>query len=74
MSEALAGRAEHRLPQPPGIVTMRISRATGKPARAGDTDTMFEVFLPDHLPEGILTDSTESESPHEKDKADDSLF
>lgn len=74
MADALVGTTEHRLPQPPGIVTMRISRANGKPARAGDTDAMFEVFLPDHLPEANLTDASEQEPSHEKEKSDDSLF
>ncbi len=72
MSEALAGRPNHRLPQPPGIVTMRIARATGKAARAGDTDTMFEYFLPDHLPESSPSDSSESNS--DKEKSEDPLF
>jgi penicillin-binding protein 1A len=74
MGEALAGRPDHRMPQPAGIVTMRISRTTGKPARAGEGDTTFEVFLPDHLPEQSATDTTEGEPNQEKDKTDDPLF
>jgi penicillin-binding protein 1A len=74
MAEALAGRTEHRLPQPPGIVTMRISKLTGKPARTSDTDTMFEYFLPDHLPESGIVDTAEHEPGRETEKNDDSLF
>ncbi len=50
MSEALAGRPERRLPQPEGIVTARISPATGELAGAGDPTGVFELFLAGRLP------------------------
>ncbi len=74
MGEALSGRPDHRLPQPSGIVTMRISRSTGKPARASDNDTMLEYFLPDHLPEGTPADLNDREPTRDTEKSDDSLF
>ena len=50
MGEALAGRPEHRLPQPEGIVSARISPATGELARGNDPDAVFELFLSGKLP------------------------
>ncbi len=52
MGEALAGRPEHRLPQPEGIVGARISPQTGGLAAAGDPEAIFEVFLAGSLPGG----------------------
>ncbi|HYM34113.1 MAG TPA: penicillin-binding protein 1A [Steroidobacteraceae bacterium] len=74
MREALAGRPEHRLPQPPGIVELRISKTTGKAPRAGDTDTMFEKYMADHLPESAPTDVSEREPNRETEKSDEPLF
>ena len=50
MGETLAGRPEHRLPQPEGIVSARISPATGELAKANDPDAVFELFLAGRLP------------------------
>ncbi len=50
MGEALAGRPEHRLPQPEGIVTARISPNTGALAKPNDPDAVFEFFLTGRLP------------------------
>jgi penicillin-binding protein 1A len=50
MGEALAGRPEHRLPQPEGIVSARIAPATGEIARGNDPDGVFELFLTGKLP------------------------
>ncbi len=50
MGEALAGKPEHRLPQPEGIVTARISPNTGAIARPNDPDALFEYFLTGRLP------------------------
>ncbi len=50
MGEALAGRPEHRLPQPEGIVTARISPTTGSMARPNEPDAIFEFFLAGRLP------------------------
>ena len=58
MGEALAGRPEHRLPQPEGIVTARISAVTGELVGGNDPDAMFEMFLAGRLPGagGIASD------------------
>lgn len=50
MSEALKGTPQHRLPAPPGLVTMRISTETGGPAGPGESGTIFETFLAGHAP------------------------
>ncbi|MEI8296479.1 MAG: penicillin-binding protein 1A [Pseudomonadota bacterium] len=50
MGEALAGRPEHRLPQPEGIMSARIAPATGELARGNDPDAVFELFLTGRLP------------------------
>ena len=50
MHEALRGLPEHRLPQPDGIVTARISPTTGALAGADETDAITELFLAGHLP------------------------
>jgi penicillin-binding protein 1A len=50
MGEALAGKPEHRLPQPEGIVTARISPTTGAIARPNDPEAIFEFFLAGRLP------------------------
>ncbi len=49
---ALMGVPLHQLPVPEGIVSVRISKATGCPARAIDPsfDVMFEVFREEHVP------------------------
>jgi penicillin-binding protein 1A len=52
MGEVLAGLPEHRLPQPDGIVSARISASTGELARGNDPDAIFEMFLAGRLPGG----------------------
>ncbi len=50
MREALAGRAEHRLPMPEGVVTARIDPVSGRLAGPANPDAVFEYFLSDHVP------------------------
>ncbi|MDY6942594.1 MAG: penicillin-binding protein 1A [Pseudomonadota bacterium] len=45
--------------QPPGLVTLRISRQTGRIASVSETDVVFEIFRPDALP----VDALESPEP-----------
>jgi penicillin-binding protein 1A len=51
MQEALHGRPEHRLPEPPGVVRMWVSRETGAPASAGSSGAVFEAFLERYSPQ-----------------------
>jgi penicillin-binding protein 1A len=76
MAEALKDQPEHRLPQPGGLVSMRVSTVTGKAARPGDPNTILELFMADHVPSGD-TGSDSDYVPDElgaEDKSDDSLF
>ena len=50
MKTALEGMPETVLEQPDGIVSVRIDKATGLPATPESTDTMFEYFLEDQVP------------------------
>jgi penicillin-binding protein 1A len=48
---AFDGVPEHRMPMPEGIVSVRIDRETGCPARAGQRNVVFEMFREGHVPE-----------------------
>ena len=48
---ALRNVPEHQMPMPEGIVSVRIDRDTGCPARAGQANVMFEVFREGHVPD-----------------------
>jgi penicillin-binding protein 1A len=48
---ALKDVPNNQMPMPEGIVTVRIDRKTGCPARAGQADTIFELFREGHVPE-----------------------
>jgi penicillin-binding protein 1A len=47
----LQGVPEHQMPMPEGIVSVRIDRETGCPARTGQQNVVFEVFREGHVPE-----------------------
>lgn len=53
MRDALAGRRDHRLPMPDGVVTARVSPETGELAGGNDPTAVFEYFLAEHLPAGF---------------------
>lgn len=53
MQTALAGTPEATMPQPPGIVMVRINPKTGLPASPDQPNARFEVFSKDHLPNQI---------------------
>ena len=55
MGEVLAGRPEHTLPQPDGMVTVRIDPQTGLLAGSDNPDAIFETFRADNLPEAELS-------------------
>jgi penicillin-binding protein 1A len=48
---ALRGVPEHQMPMPEGIVSVKIDRETGCPARAGQANVIFEVFREGHVPD-----------------------
>jgi penicillin-binding protein 1A len=47
----LKGAPEHQMDMPEGIVSVRIDRETGCPARVGQANVMFEVFREGHVPD-----------------------
>ncbi|MBW7930896.1 MAG: transglycosylase domain-containing protein [Gammaproteobacteria bacterium] len=49
MARALRGTAERPIPQPPDIISARISPETGQLAGVGDFDAIFEYFRPADL-------------------------
>ncbi len=50
MQEALHGKPEHSIPEPPGITSVRIDPATGLLAHSGQEDAIFELFTTDTVP------------------------
>ncbi len=50
MREALKGKPERSMPEPPDIVRVRIDPRTGMLAYPGDPDAVFEVFVKDTEP------------------------
>lgn len=51
MASFLAGKPERSMAQPSGLVTVRIDPETGKRARPGQSDAIFEVFRVENVPE-----------------------
>jgi len=49
MQQALAGKPEHTMPEPPGLVTARIDPNTGKLASPWQKNTTFEIFRQDDV-------------------------
>jgi penicillin-binding protein 1A len=47
---ALAGVPENQMPMPEGIVMVKIDKETGCAARAGQSNTTFEVFREENVP------------------------
>ena len=86
MRVALMGAPEHALPMPEGIVSVKISKSSGCPAKASDpaADTMFEIFMADNVPQCEIVETQtdpfntsefpEADPDAEQDEEDDSLF
>jgi len=74
MQEALRGAAEHTLPQPEGVVSMRIATDTGKATSRTGPGTMFEYFATEHLPETGDETGSEGASPAATSSGNDGLF
>jgi penicillin-binding protein 1A len=72
---ALDGVPERFAPQPPGLVSVRISAATGEATTADDPEAMFEYFPADHAPQRRPTSDQRKPPPRPEDKqAEDDLF
>jgi penicillin-binding protein 1A len=48
---ALQNAPEHQMPMPEGIVSVKIDKATGCPARSGQANVTFEVFRVGNVPD-----------------------
>ena len=80
MRIALRDVPEHQMPMPEGIVSVRIDRDTGCPARAGQGNAIFETFREGHVPTcdsveelpDIFNDTTGIDEPETEE--DDTLF
>ena len=64
MGEALKDMPPTTMPQPPGIVTVRIDPKTGKRVPPGASDGMFELFRQENVPPA----PSESATPAENDR------
>lgn len=65
MKTYLEGKPERSMAQPPGIVTVRIDPETGKRARPGQADAIFEVFRVENAPEEEAAPSVPANSVEE---------
>jgi penicillin-binding protein 1A len=76
MEEALRDRPEHRLPEPPGVVRMWVSRTSGAPTRAGAPGALFESFIEQYAPKPGTIDYSDAVGAETVEPAteDDSLF
>ena len=57
MKVALDGKPETSLPQPDGIITMKINPTTGLPANPDEKDAIFEVFRVENAPKASPQDT-----------------
>lgn len=73
MGAALKGTPESPITQPPGIVSVRINKKTGKPTTAADPDAMFEYFLADQVPKTELGPS-DTQNPRQPTDITRDLF
>ena len=76
MQEALRDKPEHRLPEPPGIVRMWVSRTSGAPSSAGSGGAIFEAFLEQYTPrtgESLYGAGVDAESVQPQ-ASDESIF
>ena len=56
MKVALADTPAAFMPQPNGIISVRIDPATGRRARAGQEGAVFELFREENAPEALPAD------------------
>tara|TARA_Y100000389_G_C17467894_1_gene527391 strand:- start:4116 stop:6653 length:2538 start_codon:yes stop_codon:yes gene_type:complete len=79
---ALENIPEHQMPMPEGIVSVRINKETGCPARASQSNVIFEVFRENNVPQceqfdeiaDPFNNAAEADSTSKKDNGSESLF
>ena len=62
MREALRGLPEHSIPQPEGIVSVRIDAQTGEYAASDNPNTLFELFRVENVPQAPAMHIPDSEN------------
>ncbi len=74
MGEALKGVPESVLPQPPGLVTVRIDPVTGLRLPPGQSGGLFETFRPEYAPRQYSQPAQAGERGEAADTAVEPLF
>ncbi|PHH58064.1 penicillin-binding protein 1A [Coxiella burnetii] len=75
MRAALQGQPEASLPQPPGMVMVRIDPHTGLLASPNQPDARFEIFRQRYAPTQFSTASSDNAgAPNDSDSEDQHLF
>lgn len=69
MKSALAGTPEVTMPQPPGIITVRIDPKTGLLAHPNQHHARFEIFRKEYVPREYSSNTTPTYS-HSRDSSD----
>lgn len=69
MDEVLKGTPESNMPQPDGLVTVRINRGTGLKARPNEDGAIFEVFREENVPDFDLDKIVNDDSSSEKEES-----
>jgi penicillin-binding protein 1A len=57
MKEALQGMPERTMRRPDGLVDRLVEKTTGRPARPGEANTMFEYFRVENEPDAPVNDT-----------------
>ncbi|NCF45461.1 MAG: peptidase [Proteobacteria bacterium] len=65
MEDALVGTPETTMLQPPGVVTLRIDRETGRPTARNNPNSVDEVFLAESAPDASSTLSQQNTATEE---------
>ncbi len=66
MGRALSDMPERTMPRPDGLVDRLVEKTTGRPARPGDPNTMFEFFRVENEPDP-LDNETPGDTPDGED-------
>ncbi len=74
MGVALKGMPESLMPQPPGLVTVRIDPATGLRMPPGQSGGLFEIFRPEYVPSRYSQPEPAGERGESADSAAEPLF
>ncbi|MEO0423727.1 MAG: penicillin-binding protein 1A [Pseudomonadota bacterium] len=76
MESVLTGRPEHSIPEPYGLVRVKIRPDTGELARAGESGWVYEIFRQGNAPEAPLDEQVPSffNNTDDGDAEDEPLF